>query len=590
MINMPVNRGRAARIFSVSSPVGGWNARDPLAEMKETDAVTLDNFYCTPYDVKVRNGYSVQTSGIAAKVATLASYSPLTGGEKLFSFSGTNVYDSSSPGAVGSPVIQSNSTSYWQKTNFGTSGGQFLVAVSGGDLPLVYNGTVWTNIFSAAFDPAISTLTSVGTTATATMTNPHNLKTGMSITIAGVTPAGYNGTYIVTVTSTTAFTYTLAGALGVVTVMGTATPTLNLAITGIDPTRFIQTAVFKQRLWFVEKESSKVWYLPVLSLGGAALSVDFGSFFSKGGYLMAMADWSLDAGYGMDDYAVFISSNGQCVVFKGTDPSSAATWALIGVYDIGSPIGRNCFCKYAGDLTIICEDGLMLLSKALMSTRVNSREALTDKIQHEISSYITSFATLPGWEVTLYGKENMLLLNVPISSTQAYQFVMNTISGAWSSFSGWNAYCWVLHNDDIYFGGETFVAKAWDTFSDNGANIDFEAQQSFNYCRSRSLKRVNMLRPIISTDGSPNILLGINVDFDMTDPTGVPSFSPVTTAVWDVDLWDVGVWGGDLAIIKDWQTAFGIGYCLSAHMKGALSGCQLRWAATDLMIQDGGLL
>jgi hypothetical protein len=589
-----LTRQQVSRTLSVSAPVGGWNARDPIAEMKPKDAITLENFFCTPYDVMLRYGYSNFVTGITGTVNTLCSYSPPAGAIKLFAAAGANIYDASAAGAVGAAVVTSNASDKWQHVNFGTAGGTFLVMANGADQPLVYNGTSWGNIFDAAFDTTVTSITSIGTLATVTMTNPHNLKTGMQVTLTGWTPAGYNGTYTITVTGASTFTYVLAGALGVTTVTGIATPAANFAITGIAGASLISVVAFKNRLFFVEKNSARAWYLPVLSIGGAAAQLDFGSLFTRGGYLMAMGTWSLDAGYGMDDYAVFVSSEGQVAVYKGTDPAAAATWALIGVYDVGSPIGRRCLMKYAGDLTVICQDGLAPLSKALMSSRVNSQEMLTDKIQHAVSEYVTTYSGNFGWEVALFPKENMLLLNIPISTTVSTQVAMNTISGAWSRFSGWNAACFELHGDNLYFGGAGVVCKAWDTYADAGTNINFNAQQSFNYFGSGTqLKKVNMVRPIISTDGVPTILFGVNVDFDTSDPQGNPSFSPTNPApaLWDSSLWDgTGVWGGDLSIKRDWQTAFGIGYCISGHMKGYSKNIRIRWAATDFLVDDGSVL
>ncbi|CAB4155375.1 hypothetical protein UFOVP671_3 [uncultured Caudovirales phage] len=585
------NRGNRARIVSIPAPVGGWNARDPLPNMKPEEAVSLENFYCTPYDVMVRYGYSIKTSGFPGKVETLSSYRPTSGSSKLFAFSSTNVYDSSGSGSIGSPVITGNDTNYWTYVNFGTGAGVFQILCGEGvDLPLVYNGSKWGNIFSAAFNTTISTLTSASTTATATMSVAHNLKTGMSVTIAGCTPAGYNGTYIITVTGATTFTYTLSGALGVVTVLGTATPDVNFAITGVNPALFTNVMVFKTRLWFTEKSSLKVWYMPTTSIGGAANSIDFSPIFTQGGYVIAMADWSLDAGQGMDDYAAFVSSAGQVAIYKGTDPASSATWSLVGVFDLGSPIGKKCLKKYAGDVTMINQDGVQLLSKSLMSTRVNSKESLTDKINYKASDAISQYGTNQGWQVVLFPKEDMLLLNIPQSSTESIQYVMNTINGSWSSFSGWNAACFELHDDLLYFGGADYVATAWDGSSDNSANINFNCQQSYNYCGSHGFKKVNMMRPIVSTDGNPAILLGANSDYEMSDPVGIVSFSPTTTSTWDGANWDFGIWGGSLSIKRDWQTAFTIGYAISAHMKGQLASCYMRWASTDIMVEDGGYI
>jgi hypothetical protein len=55
----------------------------------------------------------------------------------------------------------------------------------------------------------ISTITRVTTTATLTTATNHNLVTGDYVTISGATPAAFNGTFAVTVTSDTTFTYTM---------------------------------------------------------------------------------------------------------------------------------------------------------------------------------------------------------------------------------------------------------------------------------------------------------------------------------------------------------------------------------------------
>lgn len=53
----------------------------------------------------------------------------------------------------------------------------------------------------------------------------HGYLTGNIVSIAGVTPAGYNGQYVITVTGTGTFTFALASNPGAVTVQGTATQT-----------------------------------------------------------------------------------------------------------------------------------------------------------------------------------------------------------------------------------------------------------------------------------------------------------------------------------------------------------------------------
>lgn len=68
-----------------------------------------------------------------------------------------------------------------------------------------------TLIPNTASSIAITSLTSVTTTATATVADTSLMTNGMSVTVSGATPAAYNGTYTVTILNSTQFSYTFAG-------------------------------------------------------------------------------------------------------------------------------------------------------------------------------------------------------------------------------------------------------------------------------------------------------------------------------------------------------------------------------------------
>lgn len=363
------------------------------------------------------------------------------------------------------------------------------------------------------------------------------------------------------------------------------------AITGVTTTSLIHVNVFKTRLWFVEKNTLKVWYLPTNSIGGAANSLDFGSIFTKGGYLMAMGTWTLDGGNGMDDHAVFVTSEGEIAVYRGTDPSSSTTWSLVGVYAVGAPVGRRCMHKYGGDLLIICRDGIMPLSKALISSRTAAQIALTDNISPTISELITAYGANFGWEITAFPDGNMVLLNVPTVLGYQVQYAMNTITGAWCRFTKWAANTFELHNDNLYYGGNGVVVRAYSGVSDNGTNIVGAALSSFAYFgNTGQLKAWKMLRPVITTNGSPGILLGINTDFNLSAPAGIPSFTSGGTGVWDTAIWDSALWGGGADVKKDWQSAYGLGYCAATYLIVATNSATFSWAATDFVYESAGII
>lgn len=362
-------------------------------------------------------------------------------------------------------------------------------------------------------------------------------------------------------------------------------------VTGGDTSNWIGLNMHKRRVWGIQKNSLLAWYLPTDSIAGAAASFDFRPIFKRGGYLMAMGTWSLDAGEGLDDYAVFVTSEGEIAVYRGTDPASAATWALTGVWYAGAPLGRRCMVKMGGDLLLISKEGLLPLSKALMSSRVNTKSALSDKIQQAVSDATSIYASNYGWQVMPFPVENMLILNVPTSSDTAEQYVMNTITGAWGQFTGWDAYCWELFNDEIFFGTTNKVCKAWSGYSDFDSNINGEVLPAFSDFGAPGLiKQWKMVKPLISTDGAPGVLMGLNVDYDISAPAGTPSFTPLVTSVWDASLWDAATWGGGLSPKKDWQTVGGIGTAAALHMVSVSNGMEIRWSSTVYVFEIGGVI
>ena len=363
-------------------------------------------------------------------------------------------------------------------------------------------------------------------------------------------------------------------------------------ITNVNSQDLININIHKFRVWFVEDGTLNMWYLPTGQIGGAATKFTLAGTSMLGGYIVAMYTWTIDAGYGVDDLAVFLTNQGEVIVYRGTDPSSANTWALVGIWRVGAPIGSRPCVKFSGDLLIICQDGVYPMSGALQSSRTNPRIALTDKIQAATSEAVDIYGANFGWQILQYPKQNMIIVNVPVSVGEQQQFAMNTITKAWSQFTGWAANCWELFQDDPYFGGNGIVGKAWDGFSDAGNNIEYDALQAFNYFKQPGVqKRFTMIRPTILTNGSPSILASLNIDFDTNNYAAPISFSPISAATWDTATWDGSTWGGDLVTSQLWQSvAVYPGRCAGVRMVGASQGIDVRWASTDVVYESGAIL
>ena len=349
----------------------------------------------------------------------------------------------------------------------------------------------------------------------------------------------------------------------------------------------------QRRLWFGEKDSLSAWYLAVNSISGTATEFPLGAVAKRGGYLMAMGTWSRDSGAGADDVAVFLTSEGEAIVYAGTDPASAATWALVGVFHIGRPIGRRCMLKNGADLVMVTNDGFVNASSILYADRSQAEAvAISSLINKTVTDAARDGSTLYGWQPIVYPAGSMLLFNVPQTSSVFHQYVFNTLTRAACRFTGVNAVCWGMLGDDLYFGSTDGKVHKFDSGnSDDGTAIEADCLQAFNSFRSPgSRKRLTLVEPIFQSDGAPTVAIDLNLDYHIGVPTSTAVTSHAVSAVWGVGLWGLGVWGSASEIYRGWKGIRGIGRAASLRMRISTSTNQPSWLATNWLYTSGGPL
>lgn len=365
------------------------------------------------------------------------------------------------------------------------------------------------------------------------------------------------------------------------------------ALTGVTTTNLIAPMIFKGRLMFVEKSSLSFWYLAAGAAGGALTEFDLSGVAQKGGYLMAIASISIDAGDGPDDRFVAITSEGEVLIYVGTNPSSSTTWALVGVFTVGKPLGRRCLTKFGADLVLITQNGVFPLSRAVLSSTINYKTALSDKIQNIFNEDSITYGANFGWEAIVYPAQTALIINVPIAEDGTHrQYVMNTLTNAWCRFDSWNAEDFGVFNGELYFCTGTTVVKAWTGTADLGSNIVAYGKTAFSYFDSvGQSKKFKMFRPVLSVNGNINFLTDIDVDFQDNPITGTATYTVTNGARWGVDVWDASYWSSGLAIVKAWTSPDEwTGFCAAGKIKITTNSLVVQWMSVDYMWENGGVL
>lgn len=368
----------------------------------------------------------------------------------------------------------------------------------------------------------------------------------------------------------------------------------NPAITGVTTSLLNYVTIHMQRLWFIQANSMTLWYLPPLSIAGTVSQFPVGQLFRKGGYIVAAEPWTVDSGAGKDDMFVICTSNGEIAVYAGTDPDSIATWTLIGVYDVALPLGPRPLLAYGGDLLYLSRIGCTPMTRITQSSFLNATDEVSYKIDGAFLDAASSYNLNFGWQMMTAKAQNMLIVNVPVSSdTLSYQFVMNTITKAWCRFTGWNASCWANFNGQLYFAGGNKVYHAWTGPNDSGAPIVGTVAQAYSALGIGGQKQITLVRPNVAFSAQVNLQIALDADFrTFSGMTQIGYAPPIGAAIWDLDLWDSGIWDGGTQILNPtWTTVPGdLGYLHSLRMQISSSLAGVTWTSTDYALRRAGIL
>jgi len=504
---------------SIPAPVGGWNARDGLANMEITDAEFMVNWYPEATAVRTRRGSDYYASSLPNQVETIFSYA---GGTrlKILCAASQTIIDITTVGntgtvAAGRTVASGFANSRWQYINVGTPGGSYLIAVNGSDARQIYDGTNW---------------------------------------YAGSASAG-----------ATAFTI----------------PPSNVCL-------------YNRRVFYTEAGTLRfIYHDNVNAIGGSVHAFDLSSQMDRGGYLVGIDTWTRDGGAGMDDLICFISNRGQVAVYSGIDPGSptGSDWVRLGIYNMPAPMSYRSTAKVGSELVVFTEAGLAPMSSVVNGT-LQQKSYITQKISKAINDAVRQYRDNWGWEVHYHTPDNMLFLNIPISTNSSQQqFVMNVDTGSWCRYKGWPANTFENHNNALYYGGNSLVIQAETGSNDLGNDVSNDVKQAAStFGLPGRLKHFKMFRPQIASDGDLPLQMGIDVDFSNLVPQNVPSPTPIPLAEWDVATWDDYYWADDVFAQPRWLSAAGIGTWGQVRMTGAVNVETIEWTATDIVFEPGEIV
>ena len=597
---------RKSELKKYGAPVAGWisnRALDvPMAMGDKQGAAVLDNFFPTATTAILRRGkelYATLGNG-TEDVASLFTYvNGLV--RKLFASTATNIYDItniSSPynseigtqdgdligdglgGTIGilstdeSKVFENTLGGNWSVEQFATTGGVFLIGVNGASAGFIYDGSaMYPYISGGVSSVTYSTLVTAFTVGeTVTMTSPAASGKIYKIVTSGPT----TGTlYLTNITGTFHGTGSITGSLG-----GSATSTSGAVavVPGITFTGGLTTAdmsyvwAYRNRLWFIQKNSLNAWYMDnVDAIGGSPEVYPLGGILQKGGSLMWGAAWALERGAsgGLSDQLVITSDQGEAAIFQGTYPNDTTTWKPTGVYRLGTPLGKRAFFRGGGDIAVATSVGLVPLSKAIsLDVTALAQAAVSYNIQDAWQT-ATETRGISDWQCTIWPEKKMAVISPPITngSYDPVLFISNTETGAWCRYTNWDARALTVFNGDMYFGGlGGLVYKANISGLDDAQTYTGAYIPLFDDLGSPANRKVSQMgRAVCRARTKLTYSLKFKSDFNTTLDALPGAVLSATGSAWGVGVWGEAVWGSDASssLTQDWKSVGGTGYAIS---------------------------
>lgn len=584
------------------APIRGWVLNESLANPQPGGARRLDNWICGETTIRVRGGTAKFATIGTTRVTSMFTYK--TGAaEDFFAATADSLFEVTSPASatvVPTALAEGLSGGDWNTQQFATAGGEFLYAVNGSDLAMLYDGTDWNPVNGAAVNEisydALSSAFTVGSTLTGGTS-------GASATILAIMPtSATEGVLKIGAVTSGPFQDNEAltdAATGAATANGANSAASTVTITGVTTSDLSHVWSFASRLWFVESGTQSAWYLPVDSIGGAATEFSLAGTFRRGGALLFGAAWSTDAGDGLNDQCVFVSTEGEVVIYRGTNPASASTWSLVGVYDIGEPIGAKATMKAGGDLMIATKVGLVPLSEAIRrDVAALSLGAVSRAIEPEWRRQAQALTT--EWQIAKWPAENIMVVTQPESSvTLGTCLVANMQTGAWSRFTGIDTQSAANFAGTVYFGTSDGVIFEMQSGGQDDATPYTAAYlgQAENLGLPGVQKTVKMARPMIVSDVPVNAQFGCLTDYreELPSPPNASTVQP--TEGWDISVWDVSVWdassGGVTATDSQWISVGATGYAHAPVLQmtfGSTAAPTVEYIGADVTIQAGAMV
>lgn len=384
---------------------------------------------------------------------------------------------------------------------------------------------------------------------------------------------------------------------------GSAAQAADLAFTGVSLQNLCSVSSYRERLYFVERNSMNMWYGALNATGVAAsalTSFDTSRTFKHGGYLIHAGSYTNQTAISSQNLFFACTSEGELAFWQGTDPGNTTgsePWTLVARYKIGKPLGFRCFVRVGADIWVITQQGIVPISALFQADPEMALKAVSDKLNPLIASSAKAIPFSYLWGGFTWSIGRRVYITAPISAGTSWFFVYSMDSKGWTIFQldkTTDSLSSCVFNDLPYYGGsDGTIWKGETGYTDRaetgvaGNAIYFNIRTPFSFYGTRGNYKVfRDIRPIVQTQ--PGYAFNLGLDLDFKKNAIIPAVTSTTGDPTDWgDPWG-SPWASSTEYVFDRYATRGQGYCASIRFSGALNNVSLNIFSFEVRYEVGG--
>lgn len=361
--------------------------------------------------------------------------------------------------------------------------------------------------------------------------------------------------------------------------------------TGVTLANLVSVSSYKERLYFVEKNSMKFWYGNTAAVGASALnSFDLQYVMRRGGYLLFAGSYTNQVAQTSQDLFWAISSEGEIVFYSGSSPASDA-WGLVARYVIGKPLGFRSFIRINNDVWILTEQGIIPISALFQSDPEQALLIASARVNPYLSQAAKYYGASSRWHGMFWPQGRRVYVNVPTSETATKMLVYSIDTKGWCFYELGNVSDGVtiaVAGSTPYFGGTAGKIFQGETgYSDNGASIQFSGRGAFSFFGSRgNFKAFKDIRPLLKANRGLTLGLTLDVNFQETEVTDQLSTGTATNTPWG-SPWG-SPWSSGAEYIFNRYSTRGQGHSAAVRFSGAIKDSECQFYGFEIRFDLGG--